>query len=385
MKPEIKVGILSHRSGNIGHGMMALGVECILKEALNGFDTRIVHIEQHRPFSIYSAATPFHLVETLPGRLQPYVKRLVNRRGVSRMMWNFCTSDVSEIDFAITCSGPAIQDNVSRSPFLGLVLHHLLGAFHSKNIPVFNFGIGSCYPFERLPATISNRQDEIFVRRMLEYSDVATVRDELAERLCLELGRTCRLVPCPALLTGKAFEEMSTLPKNNSYIVVNYQKEGANSAWGQAVDPGAWEGVIKEVLQRISRRHDVIFVCHSEEERELANKLDPAIRAYRPKTLQEYATLIAGATAGLCNRIHAGIALAGTGAPVVVVGTDSRLGTVKAIGLPCFYVNAVDSDLLEEVLEGLIQRRKSESERLLALREQTLSTYVEILRNGYGL
>jgi glycosyltransferase involved in cell wall biosynthesis len=79
----------------------------------------------------------------------------------------------------------------------------------------------------------------------------------------------------------------------------------------------------------------------------------------------------------VCNRLHAAVALASVGIPSVSVGTDTRLLMVAAIGLPYRYVKDVDTELLEDAIETLLEHRNDERDRLLELREWTWSRYID--------
>ena len=66
------------------------------------------------------------------------------------------------------------------------------------------------------------------------------------------------------------------------------------------------------------------------------------------------------------------------GIPSLVVGTDTRLGT---IGLPTLFVkNAVSSEIIES-LEHLINNRESEKQRLLSVTQQAIHKYASVFRN----
>jgi len=361
---------------------MALGVECVLERA---FDGRVEYkrIEQHRPLDVYPNWHPLRHAVFLRhgkgGRIAQPIKHLINRHDVSGFLWRF--SWVGILDLGVVCGGPLITPYLSRGD-LDLMYHHMLGAFASKSLPVLNLSVGSCYPWENIPKATVDGDNVDFLKRVFEYSSVATVRDELAQRLCADLGEQCELVPDTGFVAGRAFSELVDSQIGQHYIVINYQKYGANEDWGQNVDPASWRNILKTLIDKLRRRYKIVFICHNEGELRLAEKLDGTIPKYRPRTMQEYAQVISGAIAGICNRLHAAIPLASIGVPAIGVGTDSRLGTLQAIGLPCFYVKDVNVELLEDTLEKLIKNRTTEHERLVALREKALNRYVEIVRNA---
>jgi hypothetical protein len=382
MGKRIRVGVLGHWGGNIGHEVMALGVERILKEAF-GDNFELLPIEQHRPLDIYPKWHPLRYAVLLNhgrgGRAMRPIKRLINRHNISTLLWQH--SWVGTLDLGIACGGPLITPHLSRGD-LGLMHHHMFGAFASKGLPLLNLSVGSCYPWENLPEALTDQANIDFLKRVFEYSSVTTVRDRLAQRLCASIGEQCELVLDTGFVAGKEFSRLAESCVEQRTIVINYQKYGANEDWGQNVDPEIWRNTVRNLLDRMRRRHPVVFICHNENEFRWAEKMDTKVPRYQPKTMQEYAQVISGAAAGISNRLHAGIALASIGVPTVAVGTDTRLGGLQAIGLPCFYVKEANAELLEETLETLVSHRRSEHERLVALRDKALSRYVEIVRNA---
>ncbi len=376
-----RIGVLGHWGANIGHGIMALGVEGILKEAFDG-QVECFPIEQHRPLDIYPKWHPLRYALPLNhgkgGSAMRPIKRLINRRDVSALLWRL--SWVGFLDLGIACGGPLIAPLTPRGD-LDLMFHHMFGAFASKGLPVLNLSVGSCYPWENLPKTLTDKDFIDFLKRVFEYSSITTVRDRLAQRLCANMGERCELILDTGFVAGKEFSRLVDGHIEGRYIVINCQKFGANEDWGQNVDPVAWRNTLRNLIDRIRERYDIVFICHHELEVKLAQEMDAGIPRYYPKTMQEYAQVISGAIGGISNRLHAAIALASIGVPAIGIGTDSRLGALQAIGLPCFYVKEANPELLENTLENLIKNRRSEYERLVALREETLKRYVEIVRN----
>ncbi len=92
--------------------------------------------------------------------------------------------------------------------------------------------------------------------------------------------------------------------------------------------------------------------------------------------------VLAEATIGICNRIHAVIALAGLGVPSVAIGTDTRLLAVEALNLPYVYVKEATVEKLEDALQNLVTSRKQQRERLLTLQEQTWAQYIDVVENA---
>jgi hypothetical protein len=157
---------------------------------------------------------------------------------------------------------------------------------------------------------------------------------------------------------------------------------GGHFDWGQRIDASAWRATTRSLIDRISRRHPVAFICHNTQEYAAAEELNSNVPRLLPKSIEDYFSLIASSKAAVCNRLHASVALAGLGIPSVAVGTDTRLLMVATLGLPHRYVASAEVDELELMLETMLKRRSGERERLLELREWTWTRYVDDVAKG---
>ena len=127
---------------------------------------------------------------------------------------------------------------------------------------------------------------------------------------------------------------------------------------------------------------EVAFICHSSEEKDLADKFELNAKVFYPKTLIDYVKIIKNARAALVSRIHAAIALAGIGVPSVVTGTDTRLLTINEFNLPTFKSIEVDASRLIVALKEIINKGDIEYQRLINLRENAIETYSSKLKNN---
>jgi hypothetical protein len=384
MSHGLKIALLSHRGGNIGHDFMAEGIERILKETFGGNGHELMHIEQHRPFEIYPPRHPLRLLNHLPpGRFQR-VKAAVNQPRMSMRLWSGVDARLRSADIAIVCGGPNIVSGVHKSADMGLMLHHQIGGVARARVPVLNLSVGSCYPVERVPATIEDEHDREFHRRTCELSQVTSVRDEVARAHLAELGFECPLIPCPASAMGGADSgfHFRRQPAADQPIVINYQLYGANDDWGQNVCTEQWRETVRTLVSRLRRRHPVFFICHSRFELQTTRQAFPDFPTYFPKTVAEYASLIAAVGAGLCNRLHAALALAAIGVSAVLVGTDTRMRTAEQLGLPTFFVKAVNADMLEDEIERRYSQQAADADRLWQCRTATVNAYAKLMRTA---
>jgi hypothetical protein len=371
---DLSVALVSHRGGNIGHDVMALGVETCVRAAFGVARAEITH-----PFQLYARWHPVRLLDHRTHGKSLLPKRVAVSQRAQPLVRPFLDPRHRRYDAAIVCGGPAIHPGAGHSPDMVAMYLNMLEALRDLAVPILNLSVGSCYPLERVPDEIPDVADREFHRRLLDLAQETTVRDEVAQTLYRGLGRDLPLIADTGLAAGEALESLFGV-RDPRYVVLNVQRRGANEDWGQGVDPGWWQETAAKVVQTLSSRHELVFVCHADEEERLAAALSPNAIRLRPRTMEDYARVVSGAVAGLTNRIHAAIALASVGVPSVVVGTDTRLGTVETLGLRTFFVKDATAEALVDAVETTLSKAASERERLLTLRLSTIDRYARVIR-----
>jgi hypothetical protein len=179
------------------------------------------------------------------------------------------------------------------------------------------------------------------------------------------------------MLTGRLRKDPLT---NGEFIVISYMDGGGHYDYGQGIDAARWRDSVAKVAKRLQRRHQVLMLCHNQQEYELARGFASPACPFLPRDTTELLSVLSRAKAGICNRLHAAVALGGIGIPSVAVGTDTRLRMVQELGLPCHYVEETDSEQLEHELESLVSDRRRHMERLLAIRDRAYEAYSDIVR-----
>jgi hypothetical protein len=180
------------------------------------------------------------------------------------------------------------------------------------------------------------------------------------------------------MLTGRLREVPLT---NGEFIVINYMEKGGHYDFGQGIDAVRWHDSLTKVVKRLQMHHQVLMLCHNEQEYELARGFASPACPFLPRDTTELLSILSRAKAGICNRLHAAVALAGFGIPSVAVGTDTRLRMVQELGLPCHYVEETDSEQLEHELESLVSDRPRHMERLLTIRDRAYEAYSDLVRS----
>jgi hypothetical protein len=360
----MKIGLITTLGTNLGDDLIRAGICHILKEVFSGQKIEFACVNKHKPYTVYP---PWHPLRWAP-RGQRILRRVLPKYGLS--IFDRC-------DCIVQCGTPVIWPGCHKCEWAVPVWHEVVGRLSQKGIPVFNLGAGSCYPWKKQPESVTDEEDRAYLQKILGYCKITTVRDVLAHTLLKNLGYESPFIPCPALVAGRPY---AGKPADDGFVVINYMEKGGHYDWEQNIDAAIWSASVVKLVQHIRKRHKVVFLCHDLKEHALASRMDPSIPCFLPKNLDQYFSFLAHAKAGICNRLHASVALAGIGIPTVAVGTDTRMKMVEAIGLPSFYVKDAFQEKVTDAFENIMNRRKSEYERLIALRERTWNQYVNIVK-----
>jgi hypothetical protein len=373
-----KIALLSHRGGNIGHDFMAAGMNEAVIEAF-GRDVEVVHFEQHRPFDVYAPTHWVRIFNHLKHGRHRAIRNVLVNGSVRKWLWRHLPD--MPFGLAVACGGPNIVPGAAKIPEMHLLLHHMNGAFAQRGVSFVDAGVGAAFPLEGVKR-LDDAQDIEFYKAAFGYTTHVSVRDAVAKTVCDDLDVVATLIPCGAIGAGRLFERLAPPRSDGRHIVINFQALGANTDWGQGVDRSAWRSTVRAVVDELSKRHAVRFLAHSRAEAALVAEFACDFPCDTPDDLESYAAAIAGAKAGFVSRIHAAIALAGIGVPSLVVGTDTRLGTVKEMKLPTCPVKQATATEIVNVMEDLALSSKPERDRLLNLRETTVKQYVNIFRKN---
>lgn len=358
---------------NIGDDFIREGICLLLREQFRGEEIEFIPVNKHRPLSAYPKWHPIQLSKA--AHILPR-----GRKRLSRFLETFAaklkSSRFDNCDLIVQCGTPVFSPSCSHTEWVKPIWEGIIGRLHEQ-IPVFNLAAGSCYPWERQPVKIDSPEDEKYLRAILSYCRLTTVRDRLSQKLCKTLGADLPLIPCSALLVGKGRKVQGS---PSSYILFNYMRGGGHYTWEQGIDEQKWENSVKTLIARLSKRHKVAFLCHDEKEYSLAKRLDPRLPAFFPKSPRDYLECASEAKFAVCNRMHASIAMAGIGIPSIAVCTDTRMLMVSQIGLATHYVKDVNADDLEDETENGIQSVRSEQDRLLVIQSETWASYTSIIK-----
>jgi len=371
----MKIGLIATVGFNIGDDFIREGICSVLREVFRGKDIQFTIVDKHHPFTAYPWWHPYQLA-----RHTHYLPRGSYRANIwlGKYASPLAHSVLDSCDLVVQCGAPIAWYSCSSIWWADPLWKNTIARISQKGVPVLNLGVGSNYPWERQPSSIDDSSvdgasDAKYLTDILSYCRFTTVRDKLLQKLFHNLGSDCPFIPCPAFLAGKQFV---TPHSNGDIFLINYMEGGGHFDFKQHIDASAWRETVKNIVQNVKRTQPVVFLCHDQKEYELADTIDPSLPRVLPKSLREYFSIIMLAKMGLCNRLHASMALAGLGIPSVAVGADTRLLMVDGVGLPTLYVKDATQDRIEALLDKLSHRLPAERNRLLCLREETHAEYI---------
>lgn len=369
----MKIGLITTLDTNIGDDFIREGICRVLRDVFADKAIEFIPVNKHQPFTVFSTTHPARLAEGLRlpvgGSFVEKAAHLLAKTGKSRF---------DDCDLIVQCGAPVIWPDCNKCEWALPLWYSVIGRLHEK-IPVLNLAAGSCYPWEDQPERIDNLADAHFLKTISSYCVATTSRDALAQKLFASIGVESKFLPCTALLaggTGRRHGEFS------DYILVNYMPGGGHYDWGQRIDTSSWDRSMAALVVNLKKTHKVAMLCHNESEKRAAAELAPDLPVILPKTPEEYFSMVAGAKAGVCNRLHASVGMAGIGIPSIAIGTDTRLLMVDAIGVPALYVKDATLEKIEGILQGLLANREAERKRLLVLRERVWKEYIELVKRA---
>lgn len=364
----MKIGLITTIDTNIGDDFIREGICHLLQEIFKGEAIEYVSINKHQPYSVYGPWHPVHLRQ-----IADYLPVGANhvRSAIESLFVNIRSTCFDSCDLIVQCGAPVFWPNCSGNEWAGPLWHEVVGRLSSR-IPVLNLAAGSCYPWGQQPRTLEPAADAEYVKAILGYCRLTTVRDTLAKSLCESVAGEAQLLPCSAFLAPNGRTAQS-----GEYVLINYMAGGGHDfGWELGIDPLQWETTVKQLIDLLRKRHKVAFLCHDQKEFSLSRSIAPDLPSFFPTTPAEYFDCVSKAKFAICNRMHASVAMAGMGIPSIAIGRDTRLLMVAQLGLPAHYVNDVSADLLHQETERMLDSLDSEKERLLTLQAETRQGYL---------
>jgi hypothetical protein len=364
----MKVGLITTLSTNLGDDFIREGIVYALRHTFPTHQFELVLVNKHEPATIYPLIHPIGWSRILP----THFMRSVATELLSQLFYRLGRSKLDDCDLIIQCGAPVFFKKCWLTEWSNPIWRHVLGRL-SKNKTVLNLAAGSCYQWEQMPEKISERREQRFIRDILGYCKLTTVRDKLAERVVAPLAgnATYARIPCSAFLAPLAYmPKLYNLSDDDKYVMLNYMAGAGHYDYGLNINHKKWESTVVELTHKLKLRHKVALICHNEAEVALAKALDLDVPIFYPQSIEEYFQIASMAKCGVFNRLHACVGFAGLGIPSVGVGVDSRMLMVREIGLPTHYVKFCTATILETNVNTLLTKLKDKKIDLISFRSK---------------
>jgi hypothetical protein len=366
------IAVLSTLNHNIGDEFIRDGLLHMFRQVHDTNEHTFTIYNKHKPWTFFPPNHPAHWLYLAASKVGFRAVKAMDF--ASRVPGSF----FDKSRYIIQSGTPVIWNSVEKSSEWGTCFWKSIVPRISRHVPVFNLGGGACYPWNGKP-DILRGADREFADCMVSHSYLTTTRDPLAAKLLSEASGTSILhYCCPALLAGQYHVSVSAPRKK---FIVNFMTRAGHFDYFNEIDPAMWRHSFDTAIKQLDATFDIVFLCHNDMELAVARDNWPSHQAFYPRTTTEYFSLISGAYAGLVNRLHAAVGLAGLGIPSVAVGTDTRMLMTKQIGIDTLFAPDVTAAILSHHLRSLLERRDETSAALLRTREETLNCYMSLLRS----
>ncbi len=371
-RSAVHVAILSTLATNIGDEFIRDGVTYILRSTWpdTSFDFKIFN--KHKPWTFFPKWHPAQGAAALNAAFGRFWRRYANVAGrVGKSLFD-------DADLVVQSGTPVIWQNAEYASEWNISFWRHIAPRVARTKPLLNLGGGSCYPWHAQPDLLTGK-DRAFARHMVRTAKLTTTRETLAAKLLGEAaGLDIPVLSCPALLAGQTH----VAPEHGgSKFILNFMPRAGHFDALRQIDPESWKRSFSEAVRYLEARFTLVFLCHNETELQATHRLWPEHQAVYPQTTSDYFNTVKGAYGGLVNRLHAAVGLAGLGIPSIAVGTDTRMLMTKQIGIETLFAPDVSGTMLVQHLKSLLERRDEISVALLRMREETLSSYTNLLRS----
>lgn len=235
--------------------------------------------------------------------------------------------------------------------------------------PVLNLAAGACQGyFGSAEEIIADPECARFIRDLHSFCRLTTVRDRMAEEVLGGLGLPSLRLPCASILAWRRYPRKT---QDRTGIAVNFMPLAGHYDVDGRVQGDKWARSCREIVNLLKNVGQTVrLVAHNSTERVLLAQLFPEEEVFCSAEYRDYFHFYAGCRGGIFNRIHGAMLLAGSGAPAIVIGNDSRSLAIDELGLPRWHVSCADPPAIIGTLCGLLKDTRL-AQRLAETEEQT--------------
>ncbi len=264
----MKVGLITTLSTNVGDDFIRVGIIHALKQTFPDRQFEFVIINKHEPATIYPGRHPIGWARLFP----THFTRSAATEILSQLFYRFGGSLFDDCDVIVQCGAPVFFNKCWFTEWSNPIWRHVVGRLAGQ-ATVLDLAAGSCYPWEQLPERISDSREQRFIKDILGYCRMTTVRDKLAEQIIAPLAGAAayQRIPCSAFLAPLAYlPPPNDLNEDKKYIMINYMSGAGHYDYGLNIDHGKWESTIVRLVLKLQQHHQVAFICQKDAEEKKA-------------------------------------------------------------------------------------------------------------------
>lgn len=355
--------------GNIGHNFMYYGLMNILKKIQ--IAKNIENFEQHKVFSVIYKNNFLKYLDFFNHDRLYYLKKLLLYFN-SKNKFYFKNKTYN---FSIACGGPNLALMNIRHPQTWLLLNWFYKYFKQRSIFV-DTAIGACIPYKN---KVNLKKFEIY-KEYVKNSKILIARDILAYKIINSIKQDQSKVyflPCTSFFSFAA----TVFNKKRKYILINYMENCGNSTWGKSKIKEKWYKIVKDYTDFYSLKYKIKFFAHNTNDYLICRKKFPDYETIYPKSKNDYLKIANETILAICNRLHCAIPLASALTPCILIGTDSRILSVKLLKMPSYNINDVSLDILIKKSNYIIKNKKFISSNLHKIKKLYEKKYIKIFNN----
>lgn len=367
----MNIVLVSTVGHNPGDEFIRLGQQHLLQRLVSDTEFSVVH--KHDPRTLFEDSvprgSPHRLLAPLLHRVHSALTSARNRLSVADLVVFAGTPFIWRQD---TWLLPSTSANAEwTAPIWGALVHEY------RDVPVLNLAAGtSLNPRQDLGFILKDRRVVAFLDSALRRASLTTARDQTTARILERIGHSVPVLPCTSLWAAHG-ARLERTPQE--YVALNVMREGVHRARGKATAGPTWRDTIRAVVEQLSLRWPLRFICHSPEELRLARTWfpsHPAIYSRDPVVLLD---AYGRARYTVSNRVHGAAGAASFGRPALGIGGDSRMELLQEFGLPTMDVAAATAGAILDACERMEAGYGAITEQLRRLARSQERRYLDLL------
>jgi len=359
------LSIITTTKHNIGDDFVREGIIHLIKETTSV--TKIELIHKHSPVTSFYG---FENIRNLrASRVVEPVLRMIN-----------ASNRITNADVLVQSGAPVYWCHPGGSHcannewFAPLIRNLFLKDRRDRKF--LNIAGGSCQRYHSAGEEINGCvKCKSYISEFYDACDLTLLRDELAKKMLNLAGRDAEVLPCTSIFARDHFK---IIPKNESYVAVNFMENGGHYTFGQHIDADKWRKNFALIVEKLKPYSRVIAACHTAAEEKLVQQVVPGIETYIvPDEHVAFMNFYAGARFGIVNRVHAAFMMASFGKPVALIGNDSRALMIRNLNLTPHFVDDVDEQLIDQMIDELLLREKTYIDEIEEIRKTARLEYIQ--------